>query len=300
MKFRFSPYTIAERQGALIQVQFPDGSIGYADCHPWESLGDLPLSEQCALLEKGQTTALTSRSLYFARLDAEARARGVNLFEGLQVPDSHFLLLDLAKPRMLPPGYNRVKIKLGKDLAKETPLLKAFLSILPEQCQVRLDFNGRLTRESFEQILHVFENEQHKIEFYEDPFPYEAAAWAEVQQKHGITLACDFGSERGVGNAESATYLVVKPAVQDANFIRGSQKIVVTSYLDHPLGQMAAAYVAGQLKKQFPTQIETCGLLSHLVYEPNVFSSMLPKGPDFVAITGTGFGFDELLKNEFM
>ena len=62
------------RRGALIRV---DG--GFADVHPWPELGDAPLDEQLALLARGETTPLTRASLHWARVDADARARGVSI-----------------------------------------------------------------------------------------------------------------------------------------------------------------------------------------------------------------------------
>jgi O-succinylbenzoate synthase len=290
MNFQYSCYQLGGRFGALLRVPFTEG-VGYADCHPWESLGDSPLSEQLALLKEGKTTRLTARALHFARLDAEARSRGVNLFEGLEVPDSHFLLMDLA--REAPEGL--LKIKLGKN-----PPIETLKRMFQHNCRVRLDFNNKLTRPAFESFLKAFEKEKHKIEFCEDPFPYETKAWAEVQKQYGVPLACDQGSEQAIGEIDSAAYLIVKPAVQEESFFCGLQKIVVTSYLDHPLGQMAAAYVAGQLKRRYPTQVVACGLLSHLVYEENVFSRALPAtAPRFAPPGGTGFGFDEQLAKIF-
>ena len=74
---------------------------------------------------------------------------------------------------------------------------------------------------------------------------------------------------------------------------------MVTSYLDHPLGQVAAAYVAAQLWAQFPDRLETCGLLSHLVYQTNEFSEQLcVKEAILIPPEGTGFGFEETLYNQ--
>ncbi|MCE5317762.1 MAG: hypothetical protein LLG04_10475 [Parachlamydia sp.] len=303
MKVTHSLYTLQPkdgrhaRRGALLRFEFAEG-IGYADCHPWESLGDLPLQHQLELLQQGRLTTLTSRSLHFARIDAKARVQGINLFEGLEVPSSQFLIPDLVRwnpndlPNLIHMGYTHLKIKLGQDIDAEVPCLQTLL----QQCElkVRLDFNNRLSKSQFESFLNRVDSQ--RIEFCEDPFPYDPISWREIQEQ-GVALALDQGSERAIQAVSSATYLIIKPAVQDESPFLSitNQKIVVTSYLDHPLGQMAAAYVAGRIMRVNPSSIVTCGLLSHSTYLENPFSMALKEGPDFVAPAGTGFGFDRWL-----
>jgi len=286
-----------ERQGALLRFEFAEG-VGYADCHPWESLGDLPLHHQLELLQQGRLTTLTSRSLHFARIDAKARVQGINLFDDLKVPSSHFLIPDIVRwnsedlADVIQRGYTHLKIKLGQDIDAEVPYLQALL----QQCElkVRLDFNNRLSKSQFEAFLSRVDKD--RIEFCEDPFPYDPVGWKEIQEQ-GVALALDQGSERAIQKAASASYLIIKPAIQDETpfLVIHNQKIVVTSYLDHPLGQMAAAYVAGRIKRVNPLSIVTCGLLSHSAYLENPFSMALNEGPDFAAPEGTGFGFDRWL-----
>ena len=73
------------RRGALVRV-----GNGFADVHPWPELGDAPLERQLTMLARGETTALTRRSLELARIDSDARARSVSLFAGLTIPLSHW------------------------------------------------------------------------------------------------------------------------------------------------------------------------------------------------------------------
>ncbi|PYQ33811.1 MAG: hypothetical protein DMF57_08030, partial [Acidobacteria bacterium] len=88
------------RRGALIRI-----GGGFADIHPWPEFGDAPLDAQIATLARGQTTPLTRRSLEMAALDAQARDRGVSLFEGVSIPESHWPGDDP------PPGFDTVKLK---------------------------------------------------------------------------------------------------------------------------------------------------------------------------------------------
>lgn len=309
MKIDILPYQLIfqvgarqPRTGALLKVTFAEGKVGFADCHPWENLGDPPLQEQIALLKEGKQTSLTARSLHFARLDAEARKKGVPLLQSLSVPLSHYLVLDMRTinvEEVLEQGYTRLKIKLGENLEEESKLLKALLKKI-DKALLRLDFNLRLTKAQFETFLQSFKDHLHQIEFCEDPFPYHPSEWREIQQRYNISLACDHRSEKAIGHEESAAVLVVKPAVQDeAPFLQVSkQKIVITSYLDHPVGQMGAAYVAGQIYRALPKQVIVCGLLSHHAYKPTAFSRELSKqGPNFKLPAGTGFGWDTLLED---
>lgn len=257
-----------EREGALLRI-----NGGHADCHPWPELGDLPLNKQLEKLARNETTPLTKRSLYFAALDREARAQNRSLFEGLTIPKSHYLLLKLGDV----PPHSLVKIKMGRDASALLRFLKK------SSCQVRLDFNAKLTEPEFKQFLDETAEYHSRFDCIEDPFPYEESAW-----KRYANLACDARSEQAIGTAHT---LVLKPAVQDHEPFRNlSQKLIVTSYLDHPLGQLSAAFIAAQLR------VDVCGLCSHLVYQTNEFSEQLPQTTSLVPPPGTGFGFDELLK----
>lgn len=292
----YSPYTLQpllkgpllqERHGALLRIEFADGLLGHADCHPWESCGDLPLSKQLEALGRHVFTPLLKASLFFARQDAEARAKQTSLLSKCRIPYSHWLALaEGSIPQAAKEGFAYFKVK-------GVPT-KADFQALPPGCKLRLDFNSQLTKKACMQFLNTFEVYLHQIDFIEDPFPYEEEGWRQVQRDYSIDLACDRLSEQALGHAESARVLVIKPAVQIIAKKPAAQKIVVTSYLDHPLGQAAAAYTASQLGCK-----ERCGLNSHRVYRATSFSQQLqPKGPAFSVPAGCGFGFDSLLEKE--
>src|SRR5687768_11893046 len=73
------------REGALLR--FDDG---FADLHPWPELGDPTLDEQLALLARGEMTRQLRASYALAAIDGEARRKGLSLFEGLVIPQSHW------------------------------------------------------------------------------------------------------------------------------------------------------------------------------------------------------------------
>lgn len=295
-----------KRKGSLLRFEFDDGILGYADCHPWVELGDLPLDQQLDLLAQGRMTAVTERSLFFARLDAEARAHDRNLFSGLFIPLSHYLITDFLHENVfeemgeaLNKGFTYFKLKLGSNLPSETNKLKNLLKRF-ENCSflLRLDFNAKLTKKAFCEFLVDIEFARQNIDFYEDPFPYEPNEWKEVQDEYKVHLACDYQSQKAIGQPDSAKVLVIKPASQcekefnSAN--QSKQRLIVTSYLDHPLGQLSAAYVAA---KTFKIS-DQCGLLSQHAYQVNEFSERLKnEGARLIPPSGTGFGFDDLLEN---
>lgn len=265
-----------EREGALLRI---DG--GVADCHPWVELGDLPLKVQLEKLARGETTRLTGQSLFFASLDRRAREEQRSLFEGATIPSSHELLLKISD--QIPEGP-LLKIKMGK--AEE-------LNCLLEQkpFRLRLDFNCKISERDFEHFLEEIKPWHSYIDCIEDPFPYDELKWQRIQDRYGVNLACDAASERAINKPLSANVLVLKPAVQPhLPFKKVPQKLIVTSYLDHPIGQLSAAFIASRL------DVDVCGLCSHLVYQTNEFSEQLPqKGPYLTPPSGTGFGYDELL-----
>jgi O-succinylbenzoate synthase len=256
------------RRGALIRV---DG--GFADIHPWPELGDAPLDEQLALLARGETTSLTRASLEFAAIDGVARRDERSAFEGLTIPPNHW-------PGPDPPdGFDTVKLKS--------------IDRIPEHVRLRIDFNATLTPDEFLRIAPTLPRE--RIDFIEDPCPYDAATWVELRARTGLRLALDrAGSpehrQECLCPVNSFDVLVIKPAI-DAIPCTDAE-VVVTSYMDHPIGQLCAAYAAatGDITT-------TCGLITHVLYEPDPFiERMQLDGTCLVPPDGTGWGFDDLLE----
>ena len=275
------------RRGALIRV---DG--GFADVHPWPELGDLPLDEQLALLARGETTPLTRSSLEFATFDAAARRDGRSLFEGLTIPPSHWPGPDP------PPAFDTAKLK-GIDR-------------IPDHVRLRIDFNATLAAEEFVQIAATLPRE--RIDFIEDPCAYDPDVWREFREQTGLRLALDRAASSPqhrqeclchtgkttdpmwhrhscLCSADSYDVLIVKPALEEIPCTYAG--IVVTSYMDHPIGQLGAAYAAATANIT-----STCGLITHVLYENDPFiERMHIDGTRLVPPGGTGWGFDDLLEN---
>lgn len=299
----------AVRRGALLRIKGTAGGFGYADLHPWAELGDLDLEAQLAALARGEGTELSRASLAFAALDGLARAEGRSLWEGVVVPPSHFLVPAGAGAACveaaLAEGFVRFKVKIGKDLNAESRVLRDMAIVLqraptPDGTPplLRLDCNEVLARADFAACLAALPFVLPLIDFVEDPFPFDAFAWAETSRRLGVSFAADRAVMNSAGFDGPQILKPARfgpqvpaffPAVRD-----GGRRLVVTSYLDHPLGQLGAAWVAAQLAIAVPG--ETHGLVSHRVYAPNAFSERLGwRGPHLTLPPGLGFGFDDLL-----
>lgn len=285
-----------KREGALLKVSFNSGKMGYADCHAWPELGDLPIQEQLTKLAQGVKTPLICCALDFARLDAESRSNRKRILTSFpQYPQSHFLVSNLFSltsnqvSAFVREGYTHVKIKVGRDIDREIERLHDLF--VNTALKLRLDFNETASPEQFGSFLSRMDSLKKQIDFIEDPFPYSYQDWKEVQSD-GWTLACDREAGAAAGSPEAAQILIVKPAINSTSEWQEwkEQKRIVTSYLGHPLGQVAAAYVAQEVD---PSCTFVHGLLSHHVYEPNAFSRQLNwQGPSFIPPLGEGCGFD--------
>lgn len=289
----------AKREGALLKVEFKPHLIGYADCHAWPELGDFPLQTQLNYLAQGRVTPLTRAALDFAFFDAETRFERKNIVELLNVPESHFLVTDIFEltpqvlEQIIQQGFTHIKLKMGHQLDREIECLH---NLFPNtSIKLRLDFNEKLNVESFRQFLNRIENIRSRIDFIEDPFPFDAGEWTSIQ-KSGWTLACDRQILKGINQVEAARVLIIKPAVQSQEIWQQeiNQTCIVTSYLGHPIGQASAAYAASLVD---PFCVQVHGLLSHQAYQPTNFSKHLNWiGPSFIAPPGIGFGFDHELE----
>ena len=283
MKIDFSPYELVaradgrRRAGALLRVAFEDGVRGVADVHPWPEFGDAPLDRQLFALTQDRPEPLARRSLALARADGEARAVGRSLFEGLTIPPSHaslpfgFTTDDLT--RVAAQGYDRVKLKGWDFSVDDLALFRA------SGLKFRLDFNARLERPAVERLLDDW-GDLGWIDWLEDPCPYDDAAWNALRARARLALDFEQGGEafdvRVVKPARDAPEMVPLEGRHDRKgetWGRGSG-IAFTSYLDHPIGQLGAAWTAARAVAE-GVNVETGGLVTHEVYEPTEFSRRL-------------------------
>lgn len=251
------------REGALLRV-----GEGFADLHPWPELGDVTLSEQLAALAAGTPTPQARASLAMAEIDARARREGRSLFEGLEIPESHWPGIDA------PPEFDTIKVK--------------GLQAYPEGPRLRIDFNATLTPEEFVRIARELPSE--RVDFVEDPCRWDPAIWRALRAETGLRLALDLAAGSQVPSANEWDVLVCKPAL-GWTLPDIDRELVVTSYMDHPVGQMFAAWFAATREVS-----RRCGLMTHVLYEPDPFIERMRRdGARLLPVGGTGVGFDDLL-----
>ncbi|MDF1813703.1 MAG: enolase C-terminal domain-like protein [Verrucomicrobiales bacterium] len=279
--------------GALVRV-----GAGFGCVHPWPELGDLPLDEQLRLIVEGNPTRLASISLQCAAIDGEARQRGVSLFENFDrdIPASHWLYLEGDDVETIQQqGFTTVKIKIGPQLDR----IELIESAAQAGLLIRLDANGSFSFSQFTDWWQTIpDGVKKKIEFVEDPVPWNWWNWNYLEQS-GVPLAVDRDLEkrRTVGS-----WAIVKPAVNhDSELLSWIEKrdlqVAVTSYMDHPLGQMWAAYGALLLDQRNTEMTGECGLLSQRCFTETDFSARIrTTGNVLQKPEGTGLGFDDLLE----
>ncbi|MFK5924416.1 MAG: enolase C-terminal domain-like protein [Verrucomicrobiota bacterium] len=290
-----------ELEGCLIRVGSGVGCI-----HPWVELGDECLQGQLDALRASKPLRLGQRALHCARLDGQAREQEVSLFAGLSIPDSHLTVagdMDLNKQDCA--AFSRIKIKGAADLEKARKKIQLCLAQVAPDCLLRIDFNESLEAAVAMNLAQVLGSEIcERIEFIEDPVSYHQENWQRLRRQTGLSLAVDRDCEQGAGERAAADWLVIKPAVVDAVLLteqldpeKGQKKWLVTSYMDHAIGQMFAAYQAALLQAKYPEQLRQCGLLTHHLFERDeFFESVQSEGPKLLVPRGTGLGFDDQLQ----
>lgn len=285
--------------GALICVEG-----GYGCIHPWPEFGDAPVTEQLRLLREGVTTPVTAMALRCAEIDGAARRAGLSLFDGLEIPRSHYswsFALDTGAQmqRVLDEGWPAIKAKGFVNHGETTRFLEACARRFETQgVRLRVDFNGVLVRSAFEQFLESLPPcVSHALDFVEDPFPYDAAAWEAVRQRWGVRLALDKGWKNGTQGFDA---VVVKPARRDWRTVARTHPhhpLVLTSAMDHALGQMYAAYEAAVALSEGQA-LDFCGLCTEHLFEKDAFFERIsPRGGQLSADrSGGGLGFGDVLE----
>ena len=275
----------------LLRVTFDDGVIGYGDCHPWPEIGDPPIEK---LLQERMSAPLFAHAVAFARIDGKARASKRSLFAGLQVPDSHYLL-PRPDPNLIEErsrqGFSRFKVKVP-TLSDLIVLCQAAVT---SEVQLRVDCNEQLTEGEYDNWAKRLLPWTGAIDFFEDPYPYDPTAWNRSRQRWPFHFACDRKVTTALSGG-SVDCFVMKPAVVAIPLDKlAGKRVVVTSYLGHPIGQAAAAYAAAQARSA-GVDVDICGLLSHHCGNNSFTNQTDGRGAAFVAAKGTGCGFDAQLE----
>jgi O-succinylbenzoate synthase len=299
LKSRGAMNSISNRrvfEGALIQT-----NGGYGCIHPWPELGDPPLAKCLADLAGERRWPIVRRALRCAEFDAVARRFEHSLFEEMEVPESHATLAtnDVAEvARAVEAGFALVKLKLGRDPAAEARFLDDMAAEYPA-LGWRLDFNEALDPDAAADFLTGLRGQTRAaIAFVEDPCPYSDTTWTALHRQTRVALAVD---REAAPQRSAAQVMVIKPAIDEPlplaeAALAHRQRVVVTSYMDHPLGQTFAAWEAARLGLHIPGLVGLCGLQTHHLFEPDAFTELLgPWAPAFQPPPGNGLGFDDLL-----
>lgn len=283
-------------EGVLIQI---DG--GFGCIHPWPELGDPSLEKCLADLAGERRWPIVRRAIRCAEYDRVARVFDHSLFEEMEVPQSHATLVqaNVAEvARAIEAGFTTIKLKAGRDPDTETRFLNEMAAEYPA-VKWRLDFNEALEpAEAASYLLALNEATRAAIDFAEDPCPYSESAWNDLHRQTKVNLAVD---RETTTLSSAAQVMVIKPAIDEPFLlaeaaIKHRQRVVLTSYMDHPVGQAFAAWEAARLELQFSGLVGLCGVQTHHLFEPDAFTEMLgPWSPEFRVPDGLGLGFDELL-----
>ena len=214
-------------------------------------------------------------------------------------------------------GFRCFKVKVGGHPAeREAEALRRLLGELPAASRLRLDFNGSFAdADTFRRDWPVYERAVGGcLDWVEDPLAkFEARQWERLQAEFGIRFALDRGGElefeRAAAHALSGAVRVwvLKPAVQVERRLlevlrsmpdtAAAPEICVTSYLDHPLGQLAALWVAASIRADRRARLGVCGLASQVAYEPTDFSAALRMdGACLRPPRGIGWGWADRLR----
>lgn len=293
-------------RGALVRR----GS-GFGCVHPWPELGDPELEDCLEDLAGEQRHRLVKRTIACLDADAAARREGKSLFENIEVPKSHAtlpVLTDEALQEALERGFSTFKVKGQGDGIETLRTIRRLIGQGLGRWRVDLNERGEVFS-LLEEFLGWTEQEKAWIEFLEDPVPYDGGLWEYFGKECGIALANDRNMHRDRGDS---LVLVVKPAVNeviDMATLHGGGEVVlppgqsrpryqvVTSYMDHPVGQAFAAWEAGRAAARHEVWHDCCGLQTHGLFKPDAFTARLGEvGPDFQVPEGTGLGFDDLLE----
>lgn len=285
-----------EFEGALIRI-----GGGFGCIHPWPELGDPTLEKCLADLQGERRWPIVRRALRCAEYDEAARSRDESLFEEMEVPKSHATLTGLKLETVTTAaeaGFTTVKLKGGFDPEKERAFLETAASAFPT-LKWRIDFNESLTPEQASSfLLGLSEKTRAAIDFIEDPCPFSETAWPELHRRTRVNLAID---REAAPHRVGAQVTIIKPAIDEPFLLAEAaiahrQRVVLTSYMDHPFGQAFAAWEAARLELQFPGITGICGLQTHHLFDADGFTEALGAwSPDFTIPQGTGLGFDDQL-----
>lgn len=285
---------------------------GYGCIHPWVSLGDGSVDDQLKLLKNGEDSPLVKQALRCAEIDGEARKNGTWLFEEVVPIGNHWQWRRWSnfedEVRCVSNlGIMCIKMKAGSlDELCELGEWMSRVSEVLNGVRFRLDFNCNFqydeVRSWWEKLS---EAQRDTIDWVEDPCSISESLndWMRLRE-----LGMSLGLDRDFAIYKDTDFYdvgVIKPAIDELDWdkLPRDKRYCFTSYLDHPIGQLWALWNAREATRMGVCFVENehgeNGLASHLMFDVNDFSKELIIGDGGVLVpaTGTGLGFDDLLKD---
>ena len=255
--------------GALIKYEGGHGCL-----QPWPSLGDDDLNFHLSSIIENRPTEQALACLKCCKIDANARDMGIDLFRNLSIPKSHLTVPFSCDHNISTEIYEQsishshIKVKGGNDIETLVKLLEAF----PLHLSIRVDFNSSLHANQLVEFTRALSHDcLQRIDFIEDPFPYDPETWKSLSELTRVDFALDRGPfDAAIGFAVR----IWKPSIFSSEPI--NVPVCITHNMDHELGRRYAAYQAG---------IITNGVTVHGTGE---FES---------SKNGTGLGMDDYLES---
>lgn len=264
------------KKGFLIKCTSSTACVAYADY----SSEDLKSLKEELFLPKA------SLSFNFKRVQAQQSIKCLtqdlncfkeqkNIFSKDFCINNHYLISDTYNfafnqlNALWAKSYKSLKIKIPQD-RKE--IKRFFLELAKHSKQaflLRLDFNAQFSKASLylilDQISALLKDSCLKIEFLEDPLPYNTQDWLQLKDKYRHPLAIDLEWSAFVSQSSALSsslslsapplafsVIVLKPAVQAVysivkDYHKANVKFVVTHYMDHSVGRIYALICLNQL-----------------------------------------------------
>jgi O-succinylbenzoate synthase len=203
--------------------------------------------------------------------------------------------------RVVEEGWRAIKTKGWGNVGEVLRWLDSFASkSAGADVRLRVDFNSCLQPHQFRNFMDwMTPRVRERLDFVEDPFPYEPERWAQMQERYGVTLALD---KQLRGASEGFEVAVLKPGRRDWREITDGlppqKRVVMTSAMDHAIGQSFAAWEAAVAWQELGDRMDLCGLSTeHLFAEDEFFARLKSRGGQLqVDREGTGLGFDNELR----
>lgn len=315
-KYSLRPLTLAgglsylrEREGAILKVAWPNGKVGYADLMPKPELGDPTLEQELLALKKLKMSQRVEQMIALAKRDADYRTTGKNAFQESKKVKNNFFISEVTKTdsqlldSIKKQNFSTVMIDCGQNFEEESDHVRRILRMT--NFMVRLDFNGKADFSTFERFITKIEpGLKPRIEYVEDPMPFEPDAWKEASRLAPLGIENQYPLVQWekpelVPNIKT---MVIRPSRVDTekaikNALQYNCKIVVTSSLEHPVATAHASLIASDLMTRYPLLVSEHDCLYQTFYAPHAFSGFLAsQGPYLTNSPGTGIGFDAKFK----